>query len=126
MHIPMKSLFLAAAGAVAVATVPVHAAEDASCKTVRFAEVGWSDIAATTGMASVVLEGLGPAVYPLMAYLGKVLELRSQKVLLARLSPAVTDCVGRCLSGAAEGPFFGADELVHLFEQGKAHADDLH
>ncbi|MBV5346145.1 MAG: glycine/betaine ABC transporter substrate-binding protein, partial [Rhodoferax sp.] len=29
------------------------------CKTVRFADVGWSDIAATTGMASVVLEGLG-------------------------------------------------------------------
>jgi glycine betaine/proline transport system substrate-binding protein len=26
---------------------------------VRFADVGWSDIAATTGMASVVLEGLG-------------------------------------------------------------------
>jgi len=34
-------------------------ADDASCKTVRFADVGWSDIAATTGMASVVLEGLG-------------------------------------------------------------------
>jgi len=34
-------------------------AEDASCKNVRFADVGWSDIAATTGMASVVLEGLG-------------------------------------------------------------------
>jgi glycine betaine/proline transport system substrate-binding protein len=34
-------------------------AEDASCKAVRFADVGWSDIAATTGMASVVLEGLG-------------------------------------------------------------------
>lgn len=34
-------------------------AEEASCKTVRFADVGWSDIAATTGMASVVLEGLG-------------------------------------------------------------------
>ncbi|MCW5237439.1 choline ABC transporter substrate-binding protein [Verminephrobacter eiseniae] len=35
------------------------AAEPASCKTVRFADVGWSDIAATTGLASVVLEGLG-------------------------------------------------------------------
>jgi len=34
-------------------------ADDASCKTVHFADVGWSDIAATTGMASVVLEGLG-------------------------------------------------------------------
>ncbi len=34
-------------------------AEDASCRRVRFADVGWSDIAATTGLASVVLEGLG-------------------------------------------------------------------
>jgi glycine betaine/proline transport system substrate-binding protein len=34
-------------------------ADDAACKTVKFADVGWSDIAATTGMASVVLEGLG-------------------------------------------------------------------
>lgn len=33
--------------------------EAQSCRTVRFADVGWSDIAATTGLASVVLEGLG-------------------------------------------------------------------
>ena len=39
--------------------VPSHAAEDLSCKTVRLADVGWSDIAATTGLASVVLEGMG-------------------------------------------------------------------
>jgi glycine betaine/proline transport system substrate-binding protein len=38
---------------------PLVQAEDASCKSVRFADVGWSDIAATTGLASVVLEGLG-------------------------------------------------------------------
>jgi glycine betaine/proline transport system substrate-binding protein len=36
-----------------------QAAEDASCKKVRFADVGWSDIAATTGLASVVLQSLG-------------------------------------------------------------------
>jgi glycine betaine/proline transport system substrate-binding protein len=35
------------------------AAEADSCKTVRFGDVGWSDIAATTGTASVVLQGLG-------------------------------------------------------------------
>ncbi|MEO6625962.1 MAG: choline ABC transporter substrate-binding protein [Burkholderiaceae bacterium] len=39
--------------------MPLQAAEDASCKTVRLADVGWSDIAATTGLASVVLEGMG-------------------------------------------------------------------
>lgn len=35
-----------------------HAEED-SCRNVRFADVGWSDIAATTGLASVLLQGLG-------------------------------------------------------------------
>lgn len=35
-------------------------AEDgAECRTVRFADIGWTDIAATTGLASTLLEGLG-------------------------------------------------------------------
>ncbi len=51
---------LAAAGlALASLWLPVAAAEDASCRTVRFADVGWSDVAATTGLASVLLEALG-------------------------------------------------------------------
>ncbi|MBL0372052.1 choline ABC transporter substrate-binding protein [Rhizobium sp. KVB221] len=36
-----------------------YAAEPDSCATVHFADVGWSDIAATTGTASVVLKALG-------------------------------------------------------------------
>jgi len=35
------------------------AAEPAACKSIRFAEVGWADIAATTAIASVLTEGLG-------------------------------------------------------------------
>jgi len=38
---------------------PSGAKEAESCRAVRFGDVGWSDIAATTGLASVVLEGLG-------------------------------------------------------------------
>ncbi len=53
----MKSMLLAVA--VAVTGLSAHAAEDASCKKVRFVDVGWSDIAATTGMATVVMEALG-------------------------------------------------------------------
>ncbi len=49
---------LAAAALLSLA-LQASAAEDAACKTVRFADVGWSDIAATTGLASVVLEGMG-------------------------------------------------------------------
>lgn len=55
----MKLKMLGIVAAVAVVVAQSAVADDASCKTVRFADVGWSDIAATTGMASVVLEGLG-------------------------------------------------------------------
>ncbi|MFC3109992.1 choline ABC transporter substrate-binding protein [Undibacterium arcticum] len=52
---------LGAVGSIALAlsAIPAAAQEPASCRTVRFADVGWSDIAATTGLATVVLEGLG-------------------------------------------------------------------
>jgi glycine betaine/proline transport system substrate-binding protein len=56
----LKHALLVIACAIASVSTPLaQAAEPASCKTVRFADVGWSDIAATTGLASVVLEGLG-------------------------------------------------------------------
>lgn len=42
-----------------LAATPAQAQEDASCQKVRFADVGWSDIAATTGLASVVLKAMG-------------------------------------------------------------------
>jgi len=46
------------AGAVA-ATASAVAAEPSSCRTVRFSDVGWTDITATTAVASVILEALG-------------------------------------------------------------------
>jgi glycine betaine/proline transport system substrate-binding protein len=55
----MKMKLAGILATVATLTAQTALADDASCKTVRFADVGWSDIAATTGMASVVLEGLG-------------------------------------------------------------------
>lgn len=72
------------------------------------------------GSREVVLEGLGPAVYPMMTYLGKVLELRSQKLLLRQLDPDVVALVTRCLEAAVRGPFFGDEELSELFEQDRA------
>lgn len=42
-----------------VAVSAVAAQEPAQCQAVRFADVGWTDIAATTGLASVVLQNLG-------------------------------------------------------------------
>ncbi len=38
-----------------------NAAEPESCKTVRFSDVGWTDITSTTAVASTILEALGYA-----------------------------------------------------------------
>ena len=54
----IKSTLLGLAGAVLVGGMAV-AAEPESCKAVRFSDVGWTDITATTALTSVVLEGLG-------------------------------------------------------------------
>ncbi|WP_333824247.1 choline ABC transporter substrate-binding protein [Pinisolibacter sp.] len=48
-----------AAGLALGLTTSVFAAEPDACKTPRFSDVGWSDITATTGLASRVLMGLG-------------------------------------------------------------------
>ncbi|MCS0497614.1 choline ABC transporter substrate-binding protein [Ancylobacter sp. MQZ15Z-1] len=43
----------------ALPTPRAAAAEPAACKTVRFADVGWTDITATTAVTSAILEALG-------------------------------------------------------------------
>ncbi|WP_417429742.1 choline ABC transporter substrate-binding protein [Kiloniella sp.] len=53
--ISASTLAIAAAGL----TTGAHAADPASCQSVTFSDVGWTDITATTAVTSVVLEGLG-------------------------------------------------------------------
>src|SRR3712207_3646856 len=48
-----------AALALAVSAGGAAAQEPKSCRTVRFSDVGWTDITATTALATTVLEGLG-------------------------------------------------------------------
>jgi len=55
----MKRTILFGAVAALVAASGAQAADPASCKTVQFSDVGWTDITATTAATSVVLEGLG-------------------------------------------------------------------
>ena len=52
-------LGLALGSALALVSAAAHAADPASCKAVRFSDVGWTDITATTATTSVVLEALG-------------------------------------------------------------------
>lgn len=50
---------LAFAAVTATCAGAAQAADPESCKTVRFSEIGWTDIQTTTALASLVLEGLG-------------------------------------------------------------------
>src|SRR3954463_8572925 len=54
----MMGFLLAGAALVAIAA-PASAADPESCKKVRFSDVGWTDITATTATASLILEALG-------------------------------------------------------------------
>ena len=54
----MKTITAALAISAAMAGT-AFAAEPESCKAVRFADVGWTDIQVTTGATSVILEALG-------------------------------------------------------------------
>jgi len=57
-----SSLLLTSAAAAATLVSPAAIAADAeACATVRFSDVGWTDITATTATTSVVLEALGYA-----------------------------------------------------------------
>jgi glycine betaine/proline transport system substrate-binding protein len=55
----MKQKLMATACVLGLATTMAHAADPEVCRNVRFADVGWTDIAATTGLASTVFQGLG-------------------------------------------------------------------
>ena len=54
----MKKLITAGALAALLASSAL-AADPESCATVRFSDVGWSDITATTAVATTILEALG-------------------------------------------------------------------
>ncbi|MFO1173112.1 MAG: choline ABC transporter substrate-binding protein [Hyphomicrobiaceae bacterium] len=57
-----KALVVAlAVGATVALSAAAQAGDAESCKTVRFAEVGWTDIQLTTNVASILLEGMGYA-----------------------------------------------------------------
>lgn len=68
----------------------------------------------------IVLDKLGVAVYPLMSFLGRVLEFQSQKVLLRKLDDDVVETLGRIMFAAARGPFFDDAELQALLGRSRA------
>ncbi|MGB1780304.1 MAG: hypothetical protein ACPHQP_12165 [Longimicrobiales bacterium] len=71
------------------------------------------------GAPPIVLDRLGQSVYPLMSFLGRVVEFRSQKVLLRKLDTDTVDLLGRVLLASARGPFFGDPELLERVGRGR-------
>jgi glycine betaine/proline transport system substrate-binding protein len=55
----LKTVLASAATLALAMAAPAFAGDTEACKTVRFSDVGWTDITATTATASVVLEALG-------------------------------------------------------------------
>jgi glycine betaine/proline transport system substrate-binding protein len=55
----MVRKILLASALVAASAAAAQAADPESCKAVRFSDVGWTDITATTSVASTILKGLG-------------------------------------------------------------------
>jgi glycine betaine/proline transport system substrate-binding protein len=56
---PFKTFLATAVSVLALGVAHVSAAEAESCGKVRFSDVGWTDITATTATATVVLKSLG-------------------------------------------------------------------
>jgi len=55
----MRPISLAAAALLCLAAAPASAADPPACKVVRFADIGWTDVAATTALTGLILKDLG-------------------------------------------------------------------
>lgn len=126
----MKSLAVAIGVSTFLSTGAAFAADAASCKVVRLSDVGWTDIQATTGVASVLLTALGyePQVIQLSVPVTYAsLKNKDLDVFLGNWMPSMTndikdytadgsvETIGENLSGAGYGivvPTYVADAGV--------------
>ena len=77
----MVRKILLASALVAVSAVAAQAAEPESCKTVRMADVGWTDNTAQNGLFKTVLKGLGYAPEDQVLALPVIMESLKNKDL---------------------------------------------
>ena len=142
----MKTLnksFAAALALSACFAAPALAGDAESCKAVRFADVGWTDIQVTTGATQVVLEALGyapevktlsvPVAYASMknkdidAYLGNWMPSMTADVK-PYFDDKSVETIGTNLEGAGYGlvvPQYVADAGVKSLTDLGAHKDQF-
>lgn len=105
-YVTSYAVRLCAAAILAVGGGAVQAADPASCKAVRMADPGWTDINATNALTGIVLEALGyeQKVLPLSVPITYAGMQKSQvDVFLGNWMPAQTTLVGPLLkSGTIE------------------------
>ncbi len=141
----MRHLMTGAAGLAFMLTVTAGAAaqEAESCKTVRFSDVGWTDITATTAVTTTILEALGyetetqvlsvPVTYASLknkdidVFLGNWMPS-----MAADVQPFIDDgsveTIGQNLEGAGYGlvvPSYVAEAGVKSLADIGAHADEF-
>ena len=90
----LRTLLAASALSLIVAAGAANAGDPASCKSVRFSDVGWTDITATTGAAAAVFKSLGyePKIQVLsvpVTYEG--LKTKDIDVFLGNWMPTMTE-----------------------------------
>jgi len=136
----MTRIAMGAALALALAATAAHA-ENASCKKVRFADVGWTDIQVTTGTTQIILEALGyePEVKTLSVPVTYAsMKNKNIDVFLGNWMPSMTadikaytddksvETIGKNLDNAGYGlvvPQYVADAGVKSLTDLAAHKD---
>ena len=137
----MKKIITTTLLASALLTSAAYAGDAETCKPIRFADVGWTDIQVATGAASVVLEALGyaPEVKTLTVALAfGALKSKDIDIFLGNWMPSQTgeikaymdeksiDVVGANLEGAGYGivvPQYVADAGVKALTDMGAQKD---
>jgi glycine betaine/proline transport system substrate-binding protein len=137
------SAVIVAGAAIGAFAAPALAGDAESCKAVRFADVGWTDIQVTTGATQVVLEALGYA--PEVKTLSVPVTYASLKnkdidVFLGNWMPSMTadvkaymddksvESISTNLEGAGYGlvvPQYVADAGVKSLADLAAHKDEF-
>jgi glycine betaine/proline transport system substrate-binding protein len=139
----MTRTAIGAAFALVLAASAAHAGDSATCKKVRFADVGWTDIQVTTGTTATILEALGyePEVKTLSVPVTYAsLKNKNIDVFLGNWMPSMTadikpyiddksvEVLGVNLDNAGYGlvvPDYVADAGVKSLKDLPAHKDEF-